>query len=82
MRTTRRLVLVLAAASIALTGCPRGSKPYEGAPNLTTQECQDAGGELIGDRGDGNTRRDGCPDGRKFLGFVQLGIEGGICCAR
>ncbi len=49
---------------------------------LTPDQCAAKGGEAIGDRGDGNTRRDGCPNGRKLLGNVRIGIEGGICCAR
>jgi hypothetical protein len=52
------------------------------APLLTPDECTGKGAETIGDRGDGSTRRNGCPEGRKLLGNVRIGIEGGICCAK
>ena len=52
------------------------------APMLTPEECTGKGAEAIGDRGDGATRKNGCPEGRKLLGNVRLGIEGGICYAK
>ena len=74
-----------AGPSTATTGeAPgAGTAPVTGeAPSLTPDECTGKGAEMIGDRGDGATRRDGCPGGRKLLGNVKLGIEGGICCAK
>jgi hypothetical protein len=57
--------------------------PASGAGELLTpDQCASQGGEAIGDRGDGSTRRDGCPNSRKLLGNVKIGIEGGICCSR
>lgn len=68
---------------------PTGEVPAVGtatvtgnAPVLTPEECTGKGAETIGDRGDGATQRNGCPEGRKLLGNVKLGIEGGICCAK
>ena len=60
-----------------------GATPVTGnTPALTPEECTGKGAETIGDRGDGATLRDGCPAGRKLLGNVRIGIEGGICCAK
>ncbi len=63
---------------------PAGVPPKapEDTGPLTPDQCAAKGGETIGDRGDGSTRRDGCPNSRKLLGNVRIGIEGGICCAR
>ena len=58
---------------------PPASEP---AKLLTTEECGAKGGEVVGDPGDGSTRRNGCPGGRQLLGNVKIGIEGGICCAK
>jgi hypothetical protein len=60
-----------------------GEVPPTGeVPLLLPEECAAKGGETIGDPGDGSTQRNGCPGGRKLLGNVKTGIEGGICCAR
>src|SRR5689334_6281749 len=74
-----------AGPSTATTGEAPGAGPAPApgeAPWLTPDECTGKGAETIGDRGDGSTRRNGCPEGRKLLGNVKIGIEGGICCAR
>lgn len=49
-------------------------------PTITTEECEDAGGEVIGDPGDGSVTLVGCPDDRSELGLVDLGAEGAFCC--
>ena len=71
------------------TQAPPGEPPAGATPTapangelLTPDQCVAKGGETIGDRGDGSTRRDGCPSSRKLLGNVRIGIEGGICCAK
>lgn len=56
--------------------------PSAEVPLFTPEECAAKGGETIGDPGNGSTRRNGCPGGRRLLGNVKIGIEGGICCAR
>lgn len=64
---------------------PVGTPPpptTENTETLTPDQCVAKGGETIGDRGDGSTRRNGCPNSRKLLGNVRIGIEGGICCSK
>jgi len=53
-------------------------------PILTRAQCTAQNGQAVADPGDGSTRRNGCPDGRQMLGFLDpndIGDEGGICCA-
>ncbi|MEO0601277.1 MAG: hypothetical protein AAF211_07565 [Myxococcota bacterium] len=47
---------------------------------LTIEECESWAARVVGDPGDGSTRRDGCPVDEDLLGPVRFGIEGGICC--
>ena len=49
-------------------------------PTLTVSACEQMGGRLIPDPGDGSTHRNGCPNGGRVLGAVCFGIEGAICC--
>ena len=42
------------------------------------EECEDAGGIVIGDPGDGSAA---CENEEDFLGVVKVGIEGGVCCS-
>lgn len=56
--------------------------PTSDVPLLSPDECVAKGGETVGDPGDGSTRKNGCSGGRKLLGNVKTGIEGGICCAK
>jgi hypothetical protein len=49
--------------------------------SLTMDECRSRPGEVLTDKGDGSLYRDGCPDGRKELGKVRVGLENGLCCA-
>jgi hypothetical protein len=80
---------------LARDGCPGGRRslgtvPFEEGglcceiPELITlAECGAQCGGAIGDPGDGSSRRDGCPDRRRYLGNLgaEVGDEGGICCA-
>lgn len=51
-------------------------------PLLSTEECEQQGGTVVGDIGDGATMRPDyvCPSGGQPLGNVPLGIEGSVCC--
>lgn len=51
------------------------------SPTLTIDECRSQPGEVLTDKGDGALHRDGCPDGRRQLGRVKVGVESGLCCA-
>jgi hypothetical protein len=51
------------------------------SPTLTIDECRSQPGEVLTDKGDGALHAQGCPDGRKELGKVKVGIENGLCCA-
>lgn len=51
------------------------------SPTLTMDECRSQPGEVLTDKGDGALHAHGCPDGRKQLGRVRVGIENGLCCA-
>ncbi len=47
---------------------------------LTQQQCEQRGGSIIADPGDGSSYQNGCPQGKILLGNVPIGREGGICC--
>ena len=51
------------------------------SPTLSMDECRSQPGEVLTDKGDGALHTHGCPDGRKQLGTVRVGIENGLCCA-
>src|SRR5512146_1273125 len=51
------------------------------SPTLTIDECRSVPGEVLTDKGDGALHAHGCPDGRKELGRVRVGVENGSCCA-
>lgn len=51
------------------------------SPTLTLDECRSQPGEVLTDKGDGSLHAHGCPEGRKELGKVKVGIENGLCCA-
>lgn len=60
------------------------SDPLPGSaqsPTLTIDECRSQPGEVLTDKGDGSLHAQGCPQGRKELGKVRVGIENGLCCA-
>ena len=68
-----------ALSAVAEEGQPADSDPNR--PVLTFDECRSQPGEVLTDRGDGSIYQKGCPDGRRELGRVKVGFEGGICCA-
>jgi hypothetical protein len=51
------------------------------SPTLTMDECRSRPGEVLTDKGDGSLHAQGCPDGRRELGRVRVGLENGLCCA-
>lgn len=63
----------------ALAGC-NGGKVVTSRAALDTGQCESANGQTILDPGDGSTLRNGCPDGRRLLGAVDVGAEGALCC--
>jgi hypothetical protein len=65
------------------TKTPTGDPAPDAAqsPTLTMDECRSQPGEVLTDKGDGALHSSGCPDGRKELGKVRVGIENGLCCA-
>lgn len=59
--------------------------PGEAAParaSMTAEECESAGGAVVGDIGDGATQPPDyiCPSGQPPLGTIPVGIEGSVCC--
>jgi hypothetical protein len=69
------------APSPAVDTVPSG--PAAGsAQTLTAEQCEEKGGTVVGDIGDGRIHTEGCPDGGTLLGNVPLGIEGSICCKK
>jgi hypothetical protein len=90
------------AIAIALTACggskpapqtPPGGETEKGAPErkeLTQEECAIRGGSVVGDIGDGATRRPDyvCANGSAPLGNIAppasgpIAVEGSICCPR
>lgn len=58
--------------------------------SLTQTECEAQGGSVVGDIGDGATRRPDyiCPSGKPPLGNIAppaggpIAIEGNVCCPR
>lgn len=70
------------AILVLVPGCSvEPSNPGSSGSALSFAACEKIGGKVIPDPGDGRTYRDGCPNGRALLGYVELGVEGGICCA-
>lgn len=57
-------------------------------PELTTQQCQEQGGSVIGDIGDGRIHRPEftCPSGNKPIASIvysdnePISTEGAVCC--
>jgi len=58
-------------------------EPAEAAslPAMNQEDCEKVG-TVVGDPGDGRTRRPDfvCPNGKKPVGTVASGIEGSACC--
>ena|SRR3989344_3737682 len=86
----------ISACTKELKACPDGSSvgrnptrncefdPCPPAPPGTVMpdQCEQQGGYVIYDIGDGKVHVKGCPRGQIFIGTVPVGIEGGICCKR
>lgn len=51
-------------------------------PSMTAEECEAAGGSVVGDIGDGAIHRPEyvCPSGQPPVGSIPLGVEGSVCC--
>lgn len=51
-------------------------------PSMTAEECEAAGGSVVGDIGDGAIHRPDyvCPSGQPPVGSIPLGVEGSVCC--
>jgi hypothetical protein len=57
---------------------------------LTQQQCEERGGDVVGDVGDGATHQADyvCPSGERPLGDIEpvapepIAIEGAVCCLR
>lgn len=95
MMMTIRRNLALAGLGLALvTGCAKsgaeGPTPPEATerPSLTNAECEEKGGTVVGDIGDGAIHRPDyrCEGGQPPLGSIRaaegepMGIEGAVCC--
>lgn len=61
---------------------PAGGGGEGERPLLSPEECEQRGGTVVGDIGDGATMRPDylCPSGAPPIGNVPLGIEGSVCC--
>lgn len=51
-------------------------------PEMTAEACEEAGGTVVGDIGDGAVHRPEyrCENGESPIGRVPSGIEGAVCC--
>ncbi len=61
---------------------PGFPEPGVERPEMSAEECTDAGGEVVGDIGDGSTHRADyvCASGASPIGMEPVGIEGAVCC--
>lgn len=94
--TIRWLIAVILAGCGASQPPPQGASmgdPAKGAPErkqLAQEECEQQGGTVVGDIGDGATHRPDyvCPSGKPPLGNIAqpaggpVAIEGAVCCPR
>jgi hypothetical protein len=97
----KRWMIATAGLGLALaTGCPKsgseGSEPPTPTPtpeaterpSLTSAECQDKGGTIVGDIGDGAIHRPDyrCENGQPPVGTIRsaegepTAVEGSVCC--
>ncbi|MCC6876094.1 MAG: hypothetical protein IT378_17430 [Sandaracinaceae bacterium] len=84
----------LVAALLLLCACgapppaeePSGDPPPDvqqaERPTMSVEQCQERGGEVVGDIGDGAIHRPDyrCPGGSEPMGSIPLGVEGSVCC--
>ncbi len=91
LRPACLLAFVVAVASSACGGAQPASTTSEqrGVSSLTPSECEAAGGEVVGDIGDGAIHRPDyrCPmSGEPPIGSIlpeagqPMAIEGAVCC--
>lgn len=89
-------IFTVAVASLLLVACskspstPPASSPQGGErPELTAQACEDQGGQVVGDIGDGAIHRPDyrCPQsGQLPVGSIvaepggPMAVEGAVCC--
>lgn len=97
--TTRWMIATAGLGLLLATGCKKGaddSKPPEttptpettGRPSLTSAECQEKGGTIVGDIGDGAIHRPDyvCESGQPPIGSIRsaegepVAVEGSVCC--
>ncbi|MCA9634864.1 MAG: hypothetical protein KC420_02390 [Myxococcales bacterium] len=96
----RSLVVTLALAAGACSGGepqptqappPTGEAPAPSErPSLTSAECQEKGGEVVGDIGDGAIHRPDyrCASGSAPIGSIRaaegepIAVEGSVCCPK
>ena len=79
-----------AQAEPAPTAAPPASTPGGARPSITAQECETAGGSVVGDIGNGATLRADyvCASGKPPTGSIRapeggpIAIEGSVCCPK
>lgn len=63
------------------SGAEDSVEDLNGAKSLSEAQCEEMGGTVYGDIGDGSVIRARCSDrDMEFLGYVPLGIEGSVRC--
>ena len=73
-----------------LTPAAEGTPDTAERPQLTAEECEAAGGAVVGDIGDGAVHRPDyrCENGSAPTGSIRapeggpLGVEGAVCCPK
>lgn len=63
-------------------GLPPDVTSGDERPSMSAEECEQQGGTVVGDIGDGAVHRSDyvCPSGGRPIGSVPLGVEGSVCC--
>ncbi len=56
--------------------------PTADRPTFTVEQCEDEGGTIVGDPGDGSVHREDyrCENGEPPIARIDSGIEGSVCC--
>ena len=96
--TTRWTILTAGLCLMLAAGCskkgadgstpPTSTPPTSERPALTSAECQEKGGSVVGDIGDGAIHRPDyvCAGGQPPLGSIRaaegepVAVEGAVCC--